>query len=95
MREMVQDDFDSNEWHLGGLANIRQFGARWEGLGPPGRRLAQARIHMEIMPRPAQGDSLVTVDALLTDPAYQPTFPTLMHRATGRVRSSESAHSVS
>jgi hypothetical protein len=68
MHQMFTVGFGSNPWHLDGLANIRQFSARWEGLEPSGRRLTQARIRVEIKPRLAQGDNLlVTLDALLTD----------------------------
>jgi hypothetical protein len=72
MFQMGSGGFNSNPWHLNGLANIRQFSARWQGrqgLGPTGRILAEARIRVEIKPRPTQSDSLlVTLDALLTDP---------------------------
>lgn len=74
MSQMVPGAFGANDWQLDGHANARQFNARWHGLGSTGRTLAEARIRVEITPRPAQGDSLlITLDALLTDP-HRPTI---------------------
>jgi hypothetical protein len=71
MSLLVPREFGANAWRLDGLANTRQFSARWEGLAPPpfGRRLAEARIRVEITPRPAHGDILlITLEALLPNP---------------------------
>jgi hypothetical protein len=70
MSVMVPRAFGANEWRLDGLADIWRFSARWETLASPpsGRRLTEARVRVEITPRPAQGDTLlITLDALLTD----------------------------
>lgn len=74
MSQMVPGAFGANDWQLDGHANTRQFNARWHGLGPTGRTLTEARIRVEITPRPAHGDNLlITLDALLTD-ARRPTL---------------------
>ena len=68
MSLMVPSAFGANAWRLDGLADTRRFSARWEGLAQSGRRLTEARIRVEISPRPAQGDTLlISLDALLTD----------------------------
>jgi len=70
MSLMIPGAFGANAWRLEGLANTSQFGARWEALAsaPFGRRLTEARVRVEITPRPAQGDALLIIlDAMLTD----------------------------
>jgi hypothetical protein len=68
--------FDVNRWDLDGLANTREFSARWQGLASDGRVLTQARINVQITPRPANGDAvLVTLDAILADPRYPADSP--------------------
>ena len=68
MHQMTGGTFVARPWELSGRANLQQFSARWQGLGPDGRVLTEARVHVKITPRPAQGDTLlITVDALLTD----------------------------
>ena len=73
MHQMVGGTFDARTWELSGRANLQQFSARWQGLGPDGRVLTEARLGVEITPRPALGDTLlITIDVLLTD-ARRPT----------------------
>ena len=80
MSLMVPRAFGANAWRLDGRADTWRFSGRWEGLAPPpsGRRLTEARIRVEITPRPAQGDTLlITLDALLAD-SRRPIITDLM-----------------
>ena len=80
IRQMVPGAFGANAWRLDGIADTRRFSARWEALAPPpsGRRLTEARIHVEITPRPNEGDTLlITLDVLLADPR-RPTITDLL-----------------
>lgn len=78
MHQMTGGAFDALPWELTGRANLRQFSARWQGPGSDGRTLTEARLRVEITPRPAQGDTLlITIDVLLTD-SRRPTPLTAM-----------------
>jgi hypothetical protein len=65
MHQMAGNSFNISGWQLEGLANARQFTARWQALEPKGRALTEARIRTEVTPR---GDTLlITLEILLTD----------------------------
>jgi len=84
MSLMVPGAFGGNAWRLDRLADTRRFSARWEGLAQSGRRLTEARIRVELTPRPAQGDTLlITLDALLTD-SRRPTPNAALNQAIRR-----------
>jgi hypothetical protein len=69
MSQVIPGSFDVSSWQLDGRANAQQFTARWQGLAPKGRALTEARISVEIRPRPARGDDLlITIDARLANP---------------------------
>lgn len=56
-------------WQLEGLSSTQVINARWQGLAPGGQAVTEARLAINILPDPAQGDSLsLQVDILLTNP---------------------------
>lgn len=70
------NSFSVNQWQLAGHANTRRFSARWQGLDPNRRALTEARIHVEVISRPAGGDILlITLEAILTDARHPAGTP--------------------
>ena len=83
MHQTCPTGWSQRKWELHGHASTQQFNALWQGFQPDGissrlasalagrsdRCLTEARIHAELTPRTAHGDSLtIQLDALLTNP---------------------------
>jgi hypothetical protein len=69
MDSWTGQSWHAREWELEGPSSTRVINARWHGLAPGGQAIIEARLAIEIIPDPAQGDSLtVQVDILLTNP---------------------------
>jgi hypothetical protein len=84
MTQIVGAQFGANGWQLEGTANARGFSARWQALAPNGRVLIEARLSVEIAPRPRWGDSLlITLDSLITDPR-RPTIEQVFARTSSQ-----------
>jgi Putative DNA-binding domain len=76
MHTISQRGWDSRDWTLGGPADTQKFSAQWQGLGPNGRPMTEARIHVRLIRRSGQGDALfVELTALLTNPRNPGDLP--------------------
>ncbi|HEX8009155.1 MAG TPA: hypothetical protein VF482_22325 [Trebonia sp.] len=57
------------KWQLEGPSSTQAINARWQGLAPGGQAITEACLAINVIPDPAQGDSLILqVDILLTNP---------------------------
>lgn len=69
MGSWTGQSWKARKWQLKGPSSTQVINARWQGLAPGGQAIAEARLAVNVIPDPAQGDSLtLQVDILLTNP---------------------------